>query len=526
MSGAGRRGLRGDGRQPKDDAARTVPSGRRRLASPSRVVGGVLAVCLVLGLGYWLFTAQIGVAELRPRLSAGQVDLSGLDLAREVGVLPTGWDYWPGQLLSPADLAAGRGGPPRRFTPADERTQAIGTYRLEVRLPADGSVYGLSGWSLDYATRLFVDGRALFEVGQVADAATEAAPRIQHYTVAFEPKAARGPGPPTVELVIQYANFVHPEGGMLRELEIGALETVLREVDAERLTVWMLSGAMVMLMVFYLVRFVVVGRAENLAFAACCLVLAVRNQYIWMQLLPPDYDWVLSYRINYVCLSAIYVAFGALVRYIYPSRLVRIVFRCVMGIQLAAYLVVALVDVGTVIWLGRVTAVFYTALSVAMLGLFAARLRRPDLKDRLAAVGGIAFVATGFAEAALINHLPLVTRNGIAAAGMMVFAICYMIVLNLGAERAAVELDREVERVGFYRQLSHDLRTPLTRLSTNIQVAGLAGEVDRERLRQSQDEVMRMASMLDSALEVGGRAARTASSNGQARAGGPAPEPA
>ncbi|MDR2381288.1 MAG: hypothetical protein LBE08_08985 [Bifidobacteriaceae bacterium] len=458
------------------------------------MVGAAILGATVL-LGGWAAVRSTSLPQVRTEPDGGIVDLGTVDLARSVAVLPTGWDYWPGELFAPDDFAAGRVGAPSRFTAEDESAQTTGTYRLRLRLPDDGAVYALSGWSIDYATRIFVDGEDVYEAGVVTSTEAGFVPRIEHYTAAFQPKQV------TVDVVVQYANFVHPEGGALREVELGTLAAVERQGEAERLPVWLLSGAMLMLALFYSIRFIVLKRLDNLLFAACCVLLALRSQYVWMLLLPPDYDWFVAYRINYACLAATCLAFAALVRVTYPLSGVRLGFRLVLTVQAAAYLVVAVGGIDVVISLTRPTAWFYGMISIAMAALFVAVLRRPSANDRIAAVGGLAFVSAQLVETVTVQIVPAVTRNGIAAVGMMVFAVCYMTVLNLNAEQIAVQLDRDRERLDLFRQMSHDLRTPLTRVSTNIQVASLTGGGDDGRLRESQDEIMRMAAMLDAAVD-------------------------
>lgn len=69
--------------------------------------------------------------------------------------------------------------------------------------------------------------------------------------------------------------------------------------------------------------------------------------------------------------------------------------------------------------------------------------------------------------------------------------------------REIEESRRAVEKLHFYRKMSHDLRTPLTRISTNIQIANLSGQTDHQRLGKSQEEIMRISEMIDAALTEG-----------------------
>ena len=58
-------------------------------------------------------------------------------------------------------------------------------------------------------------------------------------------------------------------------------------------------------------------------------------------------------------------------------------------------------------------------------------------------------------------------------------------------------------KTGFYRKMSHALRTPLTRVSTSIQIAKRKPEMADELLAASQADIMAMAKMIDDGLSDG-----------------------
>jgi signal transduction histidine kinase len=70
--------------------------------------------------------------------------------------------------------------------------------------------------------------------------------------------------------------------------------------------------------------------------------------------------------------------------------------------------------------------------------------------------------------------------------------------------RLEIETQRLEMKTDFYHQMAHDIRTPLTKISTNIQVANMGEVTDHERLIKSQAEIMEIAGMIDAALEDGG----------------------
>jgi signal transduction histidine kinase len=56
-------------------------------------------------------------------------------------------------------------------------------------------------------------------------------------------------------------------------------------------------------------------------------------------------------------------------------------------------------------------------------------------------------------------------------------------------------------KADFYHELANDLLTPLTRVSTSIQVADMMPDEAAEILKGSQEDIMTMADMINKALE-------------------------
>lgn len=65
--------------------------------------------------------------------------------------------------------------------------------------------------------------------------------------------------------------------------------------------------------------------------------------------------------------------------------------------------------------------------------------------------------------------------------------------LSVSYEETKRREEELTAQTDFYRKMSHSIRTPLTIISTNIQIANRQEATDHERLTKSQDEIMRMA---------------------------------
>ena len=68
--------------------------------------------------------------------------------------------------------------------------------------------------------------------------------------------------------------------------------------------------------------------------------------------------------------------------------------------------------------------------------------------------------------------------------------------------RLEIETQRLTMKTDFYHKMAHDLLTPLTIVSTSIQVAKVEPE-DKELMNKSQAEIMKMAGMINDALRGG-----------------------
>jgi len=84
-------------------------------------------------------------------------------------------------------------------------------------------------------------------------------------------------------------------------------------------------------------------------------------------------------------------------------------------------------------------------------------------------------------------------------------AFIFTLLLGFIGGQYIFETRREMEELAaqtsFFRKMNHALRTPLTVVSTNIQTARRRPEEADELLTESQSEIMKMAEMIDDALQ-------------------------
>jgi signal transduction histidine kinase len=99
-----------------------------------------------------------------------------------------------------------------------------------------------------------------------------------------------------------------------------------------------------------------------------------------------------------------------------------------------------------------------------------------------------------FTLASVLTGLFAEELPNVGAVTYTFFVIAHIVLLSERYSRA-------ISDVEFLNSMSHKLLTPLTKISTNIQVARSRPGEAYELLTKSQEEIMKMAEMINSALD-------------------------
>ena len=105
----------------------------------------------------------------------GVLDATSADFSSAVYEIDGEWTFYPEVLGSGAELDAAKPG---------ERDESIpyGTYRIVLYAQPEQYLM-IGGYSLDYSTRVFVNGRAQLEIGRVGERAEDSEPRIDYMLI-------------------------------------------------------------------------------------------------------------------------------------------------------------------------------------------------------------------------------------------------------------------------------------------------------------------------------------------------------
>ncbi len=407
----------------------------------------------------------------------GVVDAREVDFTDGVYHIVNRWDYWPGQLLTPDELSAPDA--PQKGDAAS-RDNTLGTWRLE--LLAEPETYlTLCSFSIDYGTRVFVDGREVRNIGYVSDDPAEAVPMMRYMTL---PLYSGADG--RIEIVYQYANFIHRDGGFIQNTLISTPENI--DEYQRGLTFWsLLLGSGLMFYAFYFLLGAAFQKSrEYAALALCCVVIALRNHFFFGEyLLGAGYDFILHYRLT--ILDASLIAASALILFwaFFPqvgvrSRRAAAVSAAVFALLLACHFLL-----NTKLLLPL--CIFCCSASVLVFIVFVFRFVRHLRRQRLTAldtltVAAIAlFVGTLIWEGLNEGSNSMVNHFGVSPLAMVVCILILNVVINtrlMTQEALLRETQQRNELLGqvnemnrdFLRTVAHELKTPLTVISGYAQL--------------------------------------------------------
>lgn len=481
---------------------KTVRSAVRRYALPVLVLIFVCAV-LLLCRG----RVQTEFPELRP--ADGIADLREADLAHNVYHLVNSWAYYPGALYTPEDFADPEAAPE---ADNDAPLDAVkGTWRL--RLLAEPDTYlCLCHFSIDFSTRIFVNGRELRNIGFVSDDPGEAVLRVRYLTL---PLYFGQSG--EVELVYQYTNYWHNDGGFIQSTTISTPENIDQYQRGLTLYSLLLGSGLLFLMFYFLLCGSIQRRWEYAALALCCLVMALRNQFFFDEhLLPADWDYVLAYRLTVLDVSWIPASTLLLLSAFYPNAAGKPALRLLGGVLLVLSVLHFLVPVRQLVLLCHVCyyiCVPFLLWLVWRLARYFRKEQRPDWLDALALAALGLLTATLIWEGLNTGSNSSVNHFGVTPLAMVICTMLLAVVINSRIERQTVllrqaearnELLDQVNTMNkdFLRMVAHELKTPLTVISGYAQLLGRQLEKGQtpeqapERLKTIRSEADRLGEMV------------------------------
>ncbi|MDR0875357.1 MAG: hypothetical protein LBN12_04010 [Clostridiales Family XIII bacterium] len=467
-----------------------------------RFIITLLCLLVVSAAGFWFISFPSCDGSIAAE--GGEYDLRGAELEKSTHLLNGEWEFYFGHLYAPEDFADGEPegktllSVPQMWSAGGYPATGFATYRLTLKTDEDELLLRIP--EIYSASALYINGEKVFTAGEVS---RSAAGSVFGARNAFESVGGAGGG---AEIVVQVSNYHWESGGLGQEFEIGKPDVLLRDALTRRVLLSIVIGGLLMMGLYHFMLFF--SRRKDrvyFIFGLLCTMIAVR---FWLEtnslaelLLPGGMDIVLArVYLSFFYLSAMFITifthtvFGLS----YGGWIRKSVYALALGLPLAAAWFVPFTAVSP-------TISIMTLIPLLMCAVIAVRKKelRRDPFGALYLLSLIIFIVWAPLTKIVFGDIYFVPA--VASNLFLVLTQCAMLAVNYaGAHRKAEELAAET---AFYRRMSHDLRTPLTVVSTNIQTAQRRPEEAGKLLTDSQAEIMKMSDMISDALKDGEKGA-------------------
>ncbi|GED67217.1 histidine kinase [Brevibacillus reuszeri] len=174
---------------------------------------------------YGIYNQTIPVKDTPPA-ERGVLDLSDWDFHKKGLVSLDGqWEFYEGQLLTPADFQQGRRADVTYLTvpgtwkgkqeAGGMSRKGFGTYRLKVMVENTDAIYGIKMRNVRMSHLLYINGRLEGASGSPAASPQLHQPGNTPYSTYFHTDTRE------VEIIIQVANYMYITGGIINSIQFG-----------------------------------------------------------------------------------------------------------------------------------------------------------------------------------------------------------------------------------------------------------------------------------------------------------------
>lgn len=197
----------------------------------------------------------------KPLAEKGFLDLSAWEAEKDGIVELNGeWEFYWKQLLEPEDFSISRIIAPELINvPKPWKGYALNgqelgpygfaTFRLRIKIPGSGGMYGLYCNNIETAYRIWINGDLKAEVGKVGRDYKTAVPQYLHSVSYFTVEENM------VEIIIQASNFRHFRGGIRDPIDFGTTEQASDERQDLRTKNLLISGIFLITAIYHLILY-------------------------------------------------------------------------------------------------------------------------------------------------------------------------------------------------------------------------------------------------------------------------------
>lgn len=451
-----------------------------------------------------------------PLAKAGALDLQKHDFTAGGSVdLDGEWEYYPGELVNPEDLAKKQavkklGVLPRSFnsyTEPDLRLPAAAnaTYRLTLQLPEQLAIYVMRIPPPATASRVFINNHLEIETGRVSANPSEvvATGHMQYF---------QGPLAGKTEILIQISNVKNRRGGIWQKLTLGAAPVMIADrLKAITLDVT-LAAALITIALYHMALALLRSPDKSIIhYAIFCFLIGFRRLLTHEQLMGnfwPELRWETHMGLEYFTIYASGLFFQLYVTQFFSAmagdRLIRVtafgsgVFA-ILGLVLPVEIARHMLPVFQWAFFFICLYLFFHIIQFARQRIFGAGV----LAGSILALT-LAFINDSLGSVEILSTPPVISY----AIFLFIFVQAFMIsgksllVFRENADLSVKLLRSDRLRDDFLTQTTHELRTPvqaMVQTAENLRrgVSGAVSEQVQRSLSVMEENGQRLLYLID-----------------------------
>ncbi|MDL2250602.1 histidine kinase [Lachnospiraceae bacterium OttesenSCG-928-J05] len=403
----------------------------------------LLVFFALLCLGLW--QVQNMNRQVLVESDTGTFDLRELNLERQMAQISRTVEYVPGAFLSPEEFAKSEN---IQVGNVPEET-GICTMRIRVLVP-DNQQYGISGYSVNYASSLYLNGKWLFDEGKIGLTAEEEEASESFRLFSAEPHDG------VIEILIQTSSYANIDSSSGMSWKIGDYEYMRTSYVRQTLTaVVVMAWDVILMLIGLLLLLVLPSYRVNGWLALLAVVWGIRTSLTSTKpllTLLPFLEWSLVYKLEIITGPLTLLLLVLIYTEAFPGTIPKWLRLTEIGICVVGVVAVIVLPWRTFLGHTRYTnQLIHLLLGVLVLAIILAiRGRKIDFSQKIMLAGaGLAIFAfvwdTGFFRLRLSwLHFSLTQPLMVAFSLFLMTATILATVEKLKSQEA--ELTRQVER--------------------------------------------------------------------------------
>lgn len=305
------------------------------------IISIIVSMAIILTSALYIYNINFSKTNSSYKATNGILNLQSWEKIRNV-YLDGEWEFYPGVLLDPSDGVnifenysqirkyVEVPGSWESYIDNNGEADGSGTYRLIIKLPKDER-YGIKTRTIRSSSRIYLNGEEVANMGNPSLDRNNFKPASK-YKIGFGKSNNQ-----ELEIVIHVSSYEYRSGGIIRSIEFGTQESILRRDQMDRGIDGLIISVCLVLSIYFFLTYLQRGKDLYLAYFSGTsffmgLYLSTMNEQLLDLVL--SYDFITRTRIQILCMIMVTVCFLKFTYYFFKEYRNKKVMNIITGIML------------------------------------------------------------------------------------------------------------------------------------------------------------------------------------------------